>query len=158
MIYDKIGFKQVSSSLKITTCFGNIFMLSFSNQKSLKTLIICVTVVWGAVCDFSIFLITATNSSDVCNETSLSASQRRKTLEAEMHNLKLRETARKVYHAQQALQSFQTSTPGNWSTFWRFSSSLTVFNAQPLRLASLCSQLAGACTKKFCFIQNTLRE
>jgi len=77
-------------------------------------------------------------------------------VEAEMHNPRLRETARKVYHTQQALIDFQTSTPGNWSTFWSFLSFLTAFNAQGLRLTSLCSQLAGACTKKFCLIQNTL--
>lgn len=38
-------------------------------------------------------------------------------VEAEMQNFKLRETARKVYHTQQALKDFQSSTPGNCSTF-----------------------------------------
>lgn len=31
----------------------------------------------------------------------------------EMHSFKLREIARKVYHAQQSLKDYQTSTPGN---------------------------------------------
>lgn len=130
----------------------------FSNQKSVKLSVF--TLMWSeeqhGIFFFYFFLnIIAANSNDVWNENSLSSLQRRfccvQCKEAEMHNFRLGETARKTYHTQQDLKDFQTGTPGAWS----FLSFLTVFNAQAPRLTSLCSQLAGACTKKFCFMQNT---
>lgn len=131
---------------------------TFLKPEKHETFGIYINVKWGAAWDF-LFLfflnIIAANSNDVWNENSLSSLQRRfccvQGMEAEMHNFRLGETARKTYHTQQDLKDFQTGTPGAWS----FLSFLTVFNAQAPRLTSLCSQLAGACTKKFCFMQNT---
>lgn len=48
-----------------------------------------------------------------------------------MHNFKLRETARKVYHTQQALKDFQTSTPGKLKyvlKFFKFSLLFSMHN------------------------------
>lgn len=133
-------------------------VIHISTQKNMKSVIICINENWGTACDF---WIIATNH-EWCMRIKIPCPIHREErhcciqhVEAEMHNCKLREMASKVYHAQQALKDYQTSTPGNSSMLWSCLSFLTVFNAQSLRLNSLCSQLAGACTKKFCFIWNT---
>lgn len=129
---------------------------TFLKPEKHETSSIYINVKWGAAWDFFFFYIIATNSNDVWNKIPCPVHREERLcclqcMETEMHNFRLGETARKTYHTQQDLKDFQTSTPGDWS----FLSFLTVFNAEAPRLTSPCSQLAGACTKKFCFIQNT---